>query len=120
MKKVLIVVIGIVALLVVVGASGAFYIVDETQQVLILQFGQPRGDPDTTAKLVETLITEDEVDFLLGPYSSGLTKSASAISEKYDKIMDSATPNDISKTLRQVRELKSQARKAGYDVSTLK
>jgi membrane protease subunit HflC len=51
MKKALIVVIGIVALLVVLGASGAFYIVDETQQVLILQFGQPRGDPDTTAGL---------------------------------------------------------------------
>jgi len=45
------------------------------------------SDPDTTAKLVETLISEDEVQFLLGPYSSGLTTSASAISEKYDVIM---------------------------------
>jgi membrane protease subunit HflC len=51
MKRALIVVIGIVALLGVLGASGAFYIVDETQQVLILQFGQPRGEPDTTAGL---------------------------------------------------------------------
>jgi len=50
-------------------------------------FYDDEGDPDTTAKLVEQLITEDEVDFLLGPYSSGLTKSASAISEKYNKIM---------------------------------
>ncbi len=41
MKKALIVVTGIVALLAVLAASGALYIVDETQQVLILQFGQP-------------------------------------------------------------------------------
>jgi branched-chain amino acid transport system substrate-binding protein len=45
------------------------------------------GDPDTAAQLVETLITEDEVDFLLGPYSSGLTMSTSAIAEKYNVLM---------------------------------
>lgn len=45
------------------------------------------GDPDTAATLVEKLITEDEVDFLLGPYSSGLTMSTSAIAEKYGMIM---------------------------------
>jgi membrane protease subunit HflC len=33
------------------GAGGAFYIVGETQQVVIFQFGQPRGEPDTTAGL---------------------------------------------------------------------
>jgi branched-chain amino acid transport system substrate-binding protein len=40
-----------------------------------------------TTNLVERLITEDEVDFLLGPYSSGLTMSTSAIAEKYGVIM---------------------------------
>lgn len=45
------------------------------------------GDPDTAANLVEKLVTEDEVDFLLGPYSSGLTMSTSAIAEKYGMIM---------------------------------
>lgn len=45
------------------------------------------GDPDTAANLVERLITEDDVDFLLGPYSSGLTMSTSAIAEKYGVIM---------------------------------
>ena len=45
------------------------------------------GDPDTAANLVERLITEDEVDYLLGPYSSGLTMSTSAIAEKYGVIM---------------------------------
>ena len=54
------------------------------------------GDPDTVARLVEQLINEDQVDFLLGPYSSSLTQSSSAMAEKYNKIMvegnGSATP----------------------------
>lgn len=45
------------------------------------------GDPDTVARLVEQLISEDNVDFLLGPYSSSLTQSSSAMAEKYNKIM---------------------------------
>ncbi len=51
MKNRLIVVIGIVVLLGVLGARGAFYVVGETQQVVITQFGQPRGDPVTTPGL---------------------------------------------------------------------
>jgi len=65
---------------------GGIKVGDDTYQVELIMYDD-EGDPDTTAKLVEKLITEDEVDFLLGPYSSGLTKSASAIAEKYDKIM---------------------------------
>ncbi len=45
------------------------------------------SDPDTAANLVEKLITEDDVDFLLGPYSSGLTMAASATAEAYGVIM---------------------------------
>ena len=51
MKNALIVGIGVVVLVAVLGAGGLFYIVDETQQVVILQFGQPKGEPDTTAGL---------------------------------------------------------------------
>jgi membrane protease subunit HflC len=51
MKRIPIAVVGIVVLLGVLGAGGAFYVVDETQQVVIFQFGQPRGEPDTTAGL---------------------------------------------------------------------
>ena len=40
-----------------------------------------RSDPDTTAALVEQLIEEDEVDFLLGPYSSTLTKPAIEVAD---------------------------------------
>lgn len=45
------------------------------------------SDADTAANLVQRLIDDDEVDFLLGPYSSGLTTGASAISEAAGVIM---------------------------------
>lgn len=45
------------------------------------------SDPDTSAKLMEKLINEDKVDFLLGPYSSGITMGTSAVAEKYGVIM---------------------------------
>ncbi len=65
---------------------GGVKVGDDCYDVEIIYYDD-EGDPDTTANLAEKLITDDEVDFLLGPYSSGLTMSASAISEKYDKIM---------------------------------
>ena len=51
MKRIPIAVVGIVVLLGVLGAGSVFYVVDETQQVMIFQFGQPRGEPVTTAGL---------------------------------------------------------------------
>ncbi|HYB73076.1 MAG TPA: amino acid ABC transporter substrate-binding protein [Candidatus Sulfotelmatobacter sp.] len=42
-----------------------------------------KSDPATGAKLYEKLITVDKVDLLEGPYSSPVTKAASAITEKY-------------------------------------
>ena len=65
---------------------GGIKVGDERYQVEIVYYDD-EGDPDTAANLVERLITEDEVDFLLGPYSSGLTMSTSAIAEKYGMIM---------------------------------
>lgn len=50
-------------------------------------FYDDESDPDTSARLYEKLINEDRVDFLLGPYSSGITMSASAIAEQYGVIM---------------------------------
>ena len=49
------------------------------------------SDPDTNAKLVERLIQEDEVDFLLGPYSSTLTQSAIEVAEAEGIIMVEGT-----------------------------
>lgn len=65
---------------------GGIKVGDERYKVELIMYDD-EGDPDTAAKLTEKLITEDKVHFLLGPYSSGLTKSASAIAEKYNVIM---------------------------------
>ena len=65
---------------------GGIKVDDRNYKVEIIYYDD-EGNPDTSARLVEKLISEDKVDFLLAPYSSGLTKSASAIAEKYDKIM---------------------------------
>jgi branched-chain amino acid transport system substrate-binding protein len=65
---------------------GGIHVGDQVYNVEIVYYDD-EGDPDTAANLVERLITEDEVNFLLGPYSSGLTMSTSAIAEKYGMIM---------------------------------
>jgi len=65
---------------------GGIQVGDQCYNVELIMYDD-EGDPDTAANLVERLITEDEVDFLLGPYSSGLTMSTSAIAERYGMIM---------------------------------
>ncbi|MGK7917330.1 MAG: ABC transporter substrate-binding protein [Prochloraceae cyanobacterium] len=61
--------------------------VDDRRYKVEIIYYDDEGNPDTVARLIEKLIAEDEVSFLLAPYSSGLTKSASAIAEKYGKII---------------------------------
>lgn len=51
MTRVLLAALGLFALLALLGLSGAFYIVDETEQVVITQFGEPVGEPVTTPGL---------------------------------------------------------------------
>ncbi|MXV87384.1 MAG: ABC transporter substrate-binding protein [Acidimicrobiales bacterium] len=46
-----------------------------------------QSDPDRIGDLIEQLIDEDQVDFLLGPYSSTLTGPASAAAETHGAIM---------------------------------
>ena len=43
-----------------------------------------KSDADTSAALYERLISEDKVDLLLGPYSSGLTLAASRVADKHN------------------------------------
>jgi len=45
------------------------------------------SDVETASNLTQKLIDDDGVDFLLGPYSSGLTTGASAIAEANDMLM---------------------------------
>ncbi len=65
---------------------GGIQVGGERYQVEIIYYDD-ESDPDTGANLTEKLITEDEVDFLLGPYSSSMTAAASAIAEKYGIVM---------------------------------
>jgi membrane protease subunit HflC len=51
MKQVSLLVVGIFFLLVIIVTGGAFYIVNEAEQVIITQFGRPVGDPVTTPGL---------------------------------------------------------------------
>lgn len=60
-------------------------------------FYDDESDPDTVQVLTERLIVEDEVDFILGPYSSGLTQVASVITERENIIM--VEGNGASETL---------------------
>lgn len=65
---------------------GGIKVGDKTYNVEIVYYDD-ESDADTAANLTTKLIDEDEVDFLLGPYSSGLTVGASAIAEKNNIIM---------------------------------
>ncbi|NIM52851.1 MAG: protease modulator HflC [Gemmatimonadales bacterium] len=51
MRNVTIIIVGAVVLVGVLAAGGGFYVLDETQQALITQFGEPRRDPVTTPGL---------------------------------------------------------------------
>ena len=66
-----------------VNSQGGIRIGDEMYLVDILYYDD-KSDPQKTASLVEKLFTEDEVDFLLGPYGSSATFEAAAVAEKYN------------------------------------
>jgi membrane protease subunit HflC len=51
MKQTGLIVIAVLVLLVVIVAGGAFYMVNEAEQVIITQFGKPVGDPITSPGL---------------------------------------------------------------------
>jgi len=59
---------------------GGIKVGNDRYQVELVMYDD-QGDTDTTAALVERLIDEDKVDFLLGPYSSTLTQSAIRVAD---------------------------------------
>jgi branched-chain amino acid transport system substrate-binding protein len=54
---------------------------------LEIKYYDDESDAQRSTKLVEKLITEDGIMFILGPYSSGITVASSVISEKHQAIM---------------------------------
>jgi membrane protease subunit HflC len=51
MRQTIITVIFLVAIIIILGMSGAFYTIDETQQVVVTQFGKPINQPITESGL---------------------------------------------------------------------
>ena len=65
-----------------VNSQGGILIGNDRYLIDILYYDD-ESNPQKTASLVEKLITEDKVDFLLGPYGSSATFEAAALAEKY-------------------------------------
>lgn len=65
-----------------INSQGGIWVGNDRYLVEILYYDD-ESDPHKTAALVERLITEDEVHFLLGPYGSNCTFEAAAIAERY-------------------------------------
>lgn len=51
---------------------------------LELKMYDDQSDPNLNVRLYTRLVTSDKVNFLLGPYSSGIVIPASSVSEKYE------------------------------------
>ncbi|MBN2553939.1 MAG: amino acid ABC transporter substrate-binding protein, partial [Spirochaetales bacterium] len=68
-----------------VNARGGIQVGDKKLPVEIIYYDD-QSDNQTSAKLTEKLITEDKVQFLLGPFGSGPTFATTAIAEKYNII----------------------------------
>lgn len=64
-----------------VNEQGGIEIGGERYQVEIIVYDD-ESDADTATRLTERLISEDGVDFLLGPFSSGITQATTTIGER--------------------------------------
>ncbi len=69
-----------------VNAKGGIKVGDKTYKVEIIYYDD-QSNPNRAAKLVEKLITEDKVKFILGPYGSSQVFAAAGAVEKYDALM---------------------------------
>ncbi len=57
--------------------------VDGKSYLLKIIYYDDESTPARGAQLAERLISQDEVKFMLGPYSSGMTKAIAPVTEKY-------------------------------------
>ena len=63
--------------------AGGIPVGEDSYRVEIVYYDD-ESDADAAVRLVERLLVEDEVDFLLGPYSSTTTFPASTVAERYE------------------------------------
>lgn len=65
-----------------INENGGVKVGNENYELKIVYYDD-KSDPTESSKLVEKLIAEDEVNFLLGPYSSGITIPDSLVAQRY-------------------------------------
>ena len=65
-----------------INGRGGINVGGKSQKVEMIYYDD-KADATTSAKLTEKLVTEDKVNLILGPYSSGIVAATSAIGEKY-------------------------------------
>lgn len=71
--------------------------VGDKSYLLQITYYDDESTPARGAQLIERLINQDRVNFILGPYSSGLTKAIAPVTEKYRVPM--VEGNGASRTL---------------------
>ncbi len=71
-------------------AAGGIRLKDGTVRKVAAKFYDDESNPERVQELYVRLLSEDRADFLLSPYSSGLTSAASVIAEQYGAVMISA------------------------------
>ena len=70
-----------------VNAAGGIPLGDGTTATFAPVFTDDASDKETVVDAYARLITEDEADFLVGPYSSGLTAAVAPVVESHGKIL---------------------------------
>jgi len=67
--------------------------VGDKKYLVELVYYDDASDAETSVKLTEKLITDDEVSFLFGPFGSGTTNATSAVGEKYEVLTFASMAN---------------------------
>ena len=70
-----------------VNAAGGIKLADGSAVTINLQTYDDESNKDRVQQLYTKLATEDNADFLISPYSSGLAAAAAVIAQQYNKIM---------------------------------
>ena len=80
----------------IINSNGGVKVGDKTYDLEIVYYDD-ESTPARGAQLAERLIQQDGIDFVLGPYSSGMTKAIAPVTEKYGVPMVEA--NGASRSL---------------------
>lgn len=70
-----------------VNSAGGIELADGSKVTFTSVFYDDESNTDRVQELYTRLATDDNADFLISPYSSGLTDASSVIAEQYGKVM---------------------------------